>query len=111
MKRGIDVSVLSVDEFRDFLYSSTVICNRLDGGLGYLDPEFRRQEGQEPQNIKKYGLFVDGTGRVDVAGMKELAEKTPEDVAFVLRYRSGELRGVFRLPGAISKEHPQIKKF
>ena len=106
----VNVSGMDEREFLEFLYKSTELRNALDGGISYLDSEFRRLDGQEPLDIKKYTVILDERRRADMAEIKRLAEETAENIAFVVRYRSGELKDIYHLPAAASREAPYIKK-
>jgi hypothetical protein len=106
----MDVSKMSAREFGKFLYLNTELQNATDGGISYLDPAFRKQQGQQRLDIKKFSIWLK-EGFDHLSAMKEIAEKTPENIAYVLRYPSGELASVYLLNGAKSQNSPEIKLF
>lgn len=106
----IDVSKMSEREFGEFLYLNTELRNVMDGGISYLNPAFRKLEGQEKLELKGFSIWLK-EGFDSLSEMKEIAEKTPEDIAYVVRYPSGNLESIYFLPGAKSRDRPEIKLF
>ena len=104
----IDISKMSMQEFGEFLYLSTKLRNALDGGISYLNPAFRKLEGQENLELKGFSICLK-EGFDYLGAMKEIAEKTPEDISFVVRYPSGSLENIYFLAGAKSEDRPEIK--
>ena len=108
----IDISGLSIEEFKDLLALTTQLQDK--EYLGFIGTESSfSNSGRKPLEIKKYNIFMELANGVIGANfdeMREFALKTPENIVYVLTEKSSEFEDYLFLPEAVSKQTPHIKK-